>query len=85
VKGSGDAVGRTNLSLKTLDSLTATMEKRAGRKLMIWVSPGWPLLTGPNTQLSTEEERQIFQSIVAASLPGNLIPVTRSRHSGGNM
>lgn len=60
VKGSGDAVGRTNLSLKTLDSLAATMEKRAGRKLMIWVSAGWPLLTGPNTQLSSEQERQIF-------------------------
>lgn len=62
-----DAVGRTNLSLKTVKSLAAFEGKRPGRKLMISISPGWPLLNGPNTQLSSKDERQIFHSIVVAS------------------
>jgi VWFA-related protein len=34
---------------------------------MIWFSPGWPLLSGPNIQLSNNDEERFFNSIVAAS------------------
>jgi VWFA-related protein len=34
---------------------------------MIWFSPGWPLLSGPNIELSRKDEQQLFNSIVAAS------------------
>src|SRR6202035_3916447 len=55
------------MSIKTLMSLVSYEEKRPGRKLMIWFSPGWPLLSGPNIQLSDKDEHKIFSSIVAAS------------------
>jgi VWFA-related protein len=61
------AAERFDMSIKTLMSLVSYEEKRPGRKLMIWFSPGWPMLSGPNVQLSSKDEREIFNSIVAAS------------------
>src|ERR1700688_2881686 len=61
------AAERFDMSIKTLMSLVSYEEKRPGRKLMIWFSPGWPMLSGPNIQLSSKDEREIFNSIVAAS------------------
>lgn len=61
------AADRFDLSLNALNSLEAYEEKQPGRKLVIWFSPGWPLLSGPNLQLSEKDERQLFNSIVAAS------------------
>ena len=61
------AAERFDLSIKALNSLEAYEEKRPGRKLVIWFSPGWPMLSGPNLQLSEKDERQLFNSIVEAS------------------
>jgi VWFA-related protein len=61
------AAERLDLSIKTLSSLVEYAEKQPGRKLVIWFSPGWPLLSGPNIQLSDKDERQLFSLIVAAS------------------
>ena len=38
------ATERFDMSLKTLNSLVEYESTRPGRKLMIWFSPGWPLL-----------------------------------------
>jgi len=61
------AADRFDLSIKALNSIEAYEEKRPGRKLVIWFSPGWPMLSEPNLQLSEKNERQLFNSIVAAS------------------
>jgi len=61
------AAERFDLSIKALNSLVAYAETRSGRKLVIWFSPGWPMLSGANLQLSEKDERQLFNSIVAAS------------------
>lgn len=58
---------RFDLSLKAVHSLAAYEATQPGRKLVIWISPGWPLLSGPNIELTRNEEQQIFNSIVAAS------------------
>ncbi|MGI8770589.1 MAG: VWA domain-containing protein, partial [Acidobacteriaceae bacterium] len=50
------AVERFQLSLQTLQSLAAQESSQPGRKLLIWISPGWPLLTGPRVELSTREQ-----------------------------
>lgn len=62
--GADDRVG---LSLKALQQLAAYEAPRPGRKLVIWVSPGWPLLTGPNEILTSKEQQGIFNQIVAIS------------------
>src|ERR1700688_1610107 len=58
---------RFDLSLKALSSLVAHERTRPGRKLIIWFSPGWPLLSGPQVELSAKEEERFFNSIVAFS------------------
>jgi VWFA-related protein len=61
------AAERFNLSLKEMGALTAYAQSRPGRKLMIWVSPGWPLLSGPRIEISAKQEQQLFDMIVQAS------------------
>jgi VWFA-related protein len=58
---------RFQLSLKTLTSLAATEMQVPGRKMVVWISPGWPLLSGPNVQLSARNEAGLFASIVSLS------------------
>ena len=61
------AVDRMQLSVKTLGQLVAKEAPRPGRKIILWVSPGWPLLSGPRTQLSAKDQQSIFENIVALS------------------
>jgi VWFA-related protein len=61
------AVDRSQLSLRALGELAAYEAKKPGRKLVVWISPGWPLLSGPRVQLSSKDEQNIFNSIVAMS------------------
>jgi len=58
---------RFDKSLKTIHSLALYEQTRPGRKLMIWISPGWPLLSGPHVELSKKQEDQFFNLIVTAS------------------
>jgi VWFA-related protein len=61
------AADRFDLSMKTLTSVIEYEKPRPGRKLMIWFSPGWPLLSGPSVELSQKGQQQLFSTIVAAS------------------
>jgi VWFA-related protein len=61
------AVEKFQLSLNTLQSLTAKETQLPGRKIVIWISPGWPLLSGPRVELGAKDEARLFASIVAVS------------------
>jgi VWFA-related protein len=58
---------RLDLSLKTLSRLAATEAQEPGRKMVIWISPGWPLLSGPGVDLSNKQQQQLFSTIVSVS------------------
>jgi len=58
---------RLQISLRAMESLMAEEDKKPGRKLVIWVSPGWPLLSGPQTNLTTEQLQRVFNSVVLLS------------------
>jgi VWFA-related protein len=58
---------RFQLSLQALDMLTAREAGRPGRRLVLWVSPGWPLLTGPRTDLDSKQQQRIFADVVGLS------------------
>jgi VWFA-related protein len=68
-RGSGvyGAADRLQLSLQALDRLLAGEAPRPGRKIMVWLSPGWPLLSGPHVELDGKERQQIFGDIVRFS------------------
>lgn len=61
------AAERFDLSLRTLKQLVENEERQPGRKLMIWFSPGWPLLSGPNVQLTAKDSERLFNEIVGFS------------------
>jgi VWFA-related protein len=57
-------VERFQISMKALFELGTREAVRPGRKIIIWVSPGWPLLSD---MLGATQERQIFGNIVNIS------------------
>jgi VWFA-related protein len=62
--GADDRVG---LSLRALQQLADYETPRPGRKLVIWISPGWPLLSGPHVELSSKDQEKLFATIVGLS------------------
>jgi VWFA-related protein len=60
-------VERWQLSLKYLQQLITAEAPRSGRRIMLWVSPGWPLMSGVRTQLDAKQQQQIFGNIVSFS------------------
>ncbi|HEX4810150.1 MAG TPA: VWA domain-containing protein [Bryobacteraceae bacterium] len=61
------AADRTQLSIKALTQLAQYEQPKPGRKIVVWISPGWPLLTGPAVQLTSKTEQEIFDTIVGLS------------------
>ncbi|HTB20515.1 MAG TPA: VWA domain-containing protein [Bryobacteraceae bacterium] len=64
VYGASDRIG---LSLHALQELADYETPRPGRKLVIWISPGWPLLSGPRESLSSKQQESLFGSVVGLS------------------
>lgn len=60
-------MAREQLSLKALDFLIAQTSKRPGRKLLIWLSPGWRLQTSGNWIASQKDRQMLFDKVVALS------------------
>jgi VWFA-related protein len=58
---------RLQLSIRTLQQLAAYGAKLPGRKIVLWISPGWPILSGPEVQLSARAQQSIFDTIVSVS------------------
>jgi len=55
------------ISLQGLQQLVQRVGPDPGRKVVLWVSPGWRMLSGPEVILTDKEERQIFANIVSIS------------------
>ncbi len=64
VYGAGE---RLHLSLNAIGQLIQSEGAKPGRKLVVWISPGWPILTGPGIQLSPRDRQGVFQNIVVLS------------------
>jgi VWFA-related protein len=64
VYGADDRIG---LSLNAVQQLTDYETPRPGRKILIWISPGWPLLSGPRQELDSKQQEKLFARIVALS------------------
>jgi VWFA-related protein len=58
---------RLQLSIRMLHQLAAYGATLPGRKLVLWISPGWPILSGPQVQLSQKQQQSIFDTIVQVS------------------
>jgi VWFA-related protein len=61
------AAERYQISLRGLHDLIGREAPRPGRKIILWVSPGWPLLSGPNVRIDAKEQQRLFADIVSFS------------------
>jgi len=67
-QGIQGAAERLNLSLRALGQITDFEAKRPGRKLLIWLSPGWSFLSSPRVEeLSSSDREKLFHSVVSVS------------------
>ena len=58
------ASDRLNLSVRALHQVADYAAALPGRKIVIWMSPGFPLLSGPGVYLTPKEEQEIFQDVI---------------------
>jgi VWFA-related protein len=58
---------RLDLCLRALEGFTSYVGQVPGRKLAVWISPGWPIFDNPNVIISSKEQRNIFATIVQLS------------------
>jgi len=65
--GGQGAAERYTTSLRSLYSFATFEARRPGRKMVIWLSPGWPLLAGAATQMYSEGQDQLFSTLVLVS------------------
>jgi VWFA-related protein len=64
-QGIGGAIDRVQRSLHGLQMLSTYEASRPGRKLLLWIGPGWPLLAGAKASApSAENARRYYSSIV---------------------
>lgn len=58
---------RFQLSIKALNQLTERETALPGRKIILWVSPGWPLLSGFGIEISKKQQQEVFATVVDLS------------------
>jgi VWFA-related protein len=58
---------RFQASILTLTQLSTYEATRPGRKLLIWVGPGWPILSGSAFRVREKDQQAFFNSIVDVS------------------
>jgi VWFA-related protein len=64
-QGIGGAMDRERRSVRALQMISEYEATRPGRKLVLWIGPGWPLLAGPRTsELSAENARRYYDTVV---------------------
>lgn len=61
------AAERFQLSIETLQQIAQHEATLPGRKLVLWVSPGWPILEGPNIEITAKQQQWIFDTIMGLS------------------
>src|ERR1700733_4004822 len=62
-----EANDRFQLSMTALREVLEQAAKLPGRKMIFWISPGWPILSGPRIDLSSKQQNQLFSSVVGLS------------------
>ena len=65
--GSDGYLERVQLSVRQLTAIAENEARKPGRKLLIWLGPGWPMLDRPADGFSDKDQRRYFDTIVELS------------------
>jgi VWFA-related protein len=66
-QGADSELERFRLSVRQLLSIAENNATKPGRKLLIWVGPGWPMLESANFQFSAKDQAGYFHLITELS------------------
>jgi VWFA-related protein len=61
------AIERLDISLKALGSIVGHEKTQSGRKLVVWLSSGWPMLEGANNRYTNKDALGFFDTITSFS------------------
>jgi VWFA-related protein len=61
------AAERLQLSLQGLHTVAAAATNVPGHKLLVWISPGWPIMNNPDVYVSEKQQKSFFGVIVELS------------------
>jgi VWFA-related protein len=75
-QGFWGASDRLKISLGGIHQLADYAAPLPGRKIVLWISPGWPLISGVNVYLNAQDQRQIYEDVVSLSTALRLARVT---------
>ncbi len=67
---------RLGLSLNGLNQLATRESTQPGRKIILWISPGWPYLSGPREDLDNAQRQQLFAQVTSMSTQLRLAGIT---------
>jgi VWFA-related protein len=67
---------RLQICIKAFQQFLGYASNLPGRKIVLWVSPGWPLISGSRSYLTSSQEQQIFNEIVGISTQLRQIDLT---------
>lgn len=65
--GSDGDLQRFQLSLRQMTTIAENEATRPGRKLLIWIGPGWPMLDSDRYLFTDKDQLRYFDSIVELS------------------
>lgn len=60
-------VEELNTSISAMNRIADYEANRPGRKMLLWISPGWRPLTGPEVELTTKDANNLFAMLVRTS------------------
>jgi len=66
-EGSEGDLERFQLSVRELERIADNEAQKPGRKLLIWVGSGWPMLDSSKFRFSDRDQKRYFDSIVELS------------------
>ena len=61
------ATDRLGISIRAIGAVIASAAPASVRTMIVWMSPGWPILSGPNVTLDNKQQDMIFSSAVGLS------------------
>lgn len=62
--GSQGALERTQISVHQMATIAENQARKPGRKLLVWIGPGWPMLQSQSFKFSDRNRRGYFDVIV---------------------
>jgi VWFA-related protein len=67
VEGADADLRHFELSVRQIAAIAENRAKNPGRKLLVWLGPGWPMVEGNNYQFTAKDQKRYFDAIVELS------------------